>query len=272
MLIDGVEIGNLAVLAINRAMEVVGLTLTDAGIDERCVVGRINRKVKPHNAIASVGSMVNIYLLTGMVVIIAVELIAFARTDEFIENGLSGDRPIVQMQVQGLVAAILGLKMVLIYTRLTHHITIKVIGAFRTDGLIEVFGLIGMHHNRDADILCGIAIIEMACISGATYLRGGHRILRGRVVERIGWCPAVGIGTHASRSNSMEHRRFAFAKLGVVGIDRSRHRFYSNRALGCAQKHKFAERDVVEAKVIAATHGVLVQNGNCGRGGVAAVP
>ena len=216
--------------------------------------------------------MVNIYLLTGVVIGNAIEIIAFAGADVFIEDGFVGCRPVVQMQIHGLVTSILGLKVVLIYSRFTHHVTIEIESVVLADGFIDVLGLIGMHHNRDADIQRAVPIIEMAGISSASHGRSGHRILRRWVIERIGRGPAIGIVADAAHSHGVKRRRCAFTKFGIVGINRRRHRFHRHRALGRSDQHQFAERDVVEAEVVAATHSVLVQNGDGGRGGVATIP
>ena len=203
MMINGVKISSLTILTINRAVEVVGLTLADAGVNKRGVVGWINRKVKPDDTIASVGGMVNINLLTSLVIGSAIKNIALASTNSFIDDGFIRNRPVVQMQVHRLVAAILGLKMVFIHARFAHRFTIEIISVILADGLIDVFSFIGMHHNRDANILCAISIIKMASIGRAAQWRSGHRVLRSRVVERIGWRPSVSVTTHTSHSHSV---------------------------------------------------------------------
>ena len=52
MKVHGVKIGDLPILAIAHAVEVVGFPLTDTGVDECCVIGRIHREVKSDDAIA----------------------------------------------------------------------------------------------------------------------------------------------------------------------------------------------------------------------------
>ena len=70
----------------------------------------------------------------------------------------------------------------------------------------------------------------------------------------------------------MEHGISTFAKLGVVGSSHRRHTPHRYCAFRSAQQNEFAKRDVVKAKVITATHRVLIQNGDGSRSGSTTIP
>ena len=51
VVVNGIEIGDLAVLVIERPMKIIGIPNTNGGIYKRGVVRRINRKMKQEDAI-----------------------------------------------------------------------------------------------------------------------------------------------------------------------------------------------------------------------------
>ena len=272
MVVDGVKIGRLTILIINRAMESIGFSLTNTWVDKSGVIGRIHGQIESDNTVAAVTTMVDIHLLARLVIGCAIKQITLTVTNVFGDECFIINGPIIQMQVQGLVAAKLGLKMMFIYAWITHLLAIKIKSAVGANGLIGILRFIGMNDNCNANILRTIIIADMASVGGGAHFRRGHRMLRSRVVKGVGGGPIEPIVAHAARRQSMEHGISTFAKLGVVGGSHRRHTPYRYRAFWSAQQHEFAKRDVIKAKVITATHRVLIQYGDGSGCGVTAIP
>ena len=68
MIVDGVEIGDLAVLVIQCSMEIVSVSNTDARINNQGIIRRIDGQVKPDNTVATVDGVIRIGLLTGVII------------------------------------------------------------------------------------------------------------------------------------------------------------------------------------------------------------
>ena len=169
------------------------------------------------------------------------------------------------------VATKMGQKMMLVYTWLVQHLTEEFVSVAFADGLLHQFFPIGMHDDGDTHFLGIEAIAHQAGIGGGLRRRG-HGMLCMRVVESVGRRPTIGITAAATRRQGMQGRRFTDAELHVVGGGRSTHAAHINGAFGSAQQHQLAKRNVVQAEVVTVATCILVQDGDGGRGGSAAVP
>ena len=97
-------------------------------------------------------------------------------------------------------------------------------------------------------------------------------MLRARIVQGVGWCPVVSVVARTVHWQGMQGGRFAFTKLGVVSGCRGAHASHIDRTGGATHQYKFTEGDVVQTEVVAASHRVLIQNGDGGRCRVATIP
>ena len=179
MVVDGVEIGNLAILVIEHPMEVVGVANTDGWVNDGSIVMWIHRQIKSDDTVAAMDAMVGIGHLTGLVISGTIESIALAFANEFRDGSLVVSRPVVQMQIDGLVATKLGLLVVFIHTRLAHLITIEVVNISAANGFTDVFHFVGMHHDADTYVLGGAPTVvgDMAGIGCGTHGWCSHRML-----------------------------------------------------------------------------------------------
>ena len=68
VVVDSVEISDLAILVIERSVKVVNISDTDSLIYKCRIVGRIDRQVEPDNTVAAMDALIGIGHLTRMVV------------------------------------------------------------------------------------------------------------------------------------------------------------------------------------------------------------
>ena len=153
MVINGVVISDLAILIVQFAMEIEGLSDTDAGINEKGVIRRINIQLKTNDAVAAMDAVVRIRHLAGLVVCRAIESIALTVANVFCDNGLVIRWPVIKMQINGLVASVLGLRVMLICIRCADRLAIEVVCVTFANGFVLMGLLVRMHHDADAHVL-----------------------------------------------------------------------------------------------------------------------
>ena len=219
VIVNGVEVGNLAILIIQCPMEIVKISDTDTRINNCGIVGRIHRQVEPHDAIAAMNAMVSIRLLAGMVVCSTVKRVTLAVADVFVDGGFVINRPIAQMQINGLVATILGLGVMFVKGRGADHLAIEIVSVSFANGIIFMRHFVGMHHDGDTHILrtAPTVVGDMAGIGRSTHRWSCHRILNTGVIQTIGRCPAIGVVTRTASRQGVQRGRLPFAEFGIIG-------------------------------------------------------
>ena len=73
--------------------------------------------------------------------------------------------------MQDAVAALCGLQGVVIYAFGGQGLTIEVVCAILANGVIDVFLLVGIYGDGDADFLCGESIVDDAGVGGRSDRR-----------------------------------------------------------------------------------------------------
>ena len=92
------------------------------------------------------------------------------------------------MQVNGLVATILGLCVMLILCWSTDHLAIKVVGVTFTNGFILMRFFVWMHHDANTHVLRTTPTVvgDMAGVGSSAHWRRCHWMLDGGIIQAIG--------------------------------------------------------------------------------------
>ena len=105
-----------------------------------------------------------------------VELVSVVLAEVVADAGLVS-LPVVEVEVDDAVAAVLGVQGVIIHARGMDVLSEVGVGVVLADGLVDVVLYIGVDVYGDADVDVGKAVANVAGISGVTESRGGDGIL-----------------------------------------------------------------------------------------------
>ncbi len=138
----------------------------------------VKNEVEPYDTVTAMKlGLVCVFINAGFTVFVTVESKAFALANVLGDGGLIVDGPIIEMEVDGFVTAILGLLMVLVCVGGADVGAVEVVGAVGTDGLIEVLLFNGMYLKGDINVDVGKAITDEASVSGCASCGSGNRVL-----------------------------------------------------------------------------------------------
>ena len=209
---SGLEVGDGAVVDIE-----VSVTAFTGGLPHLKFVDGILAEVEPDGAVAAVLGVEGVVVDARLADILVEELVGVVLAEAVADGGLVG-QPVVEVEVDDGVAAVLRVEGVVIHARGVDVLSEEGEGVVFADGFVDVLLNVGMDMDRNVEVDISEAVANVAGVGGVAEARRGDGVLRGGVAERLGGRPLEGVVfSSASGRDDVQCGGLTVAEVGLVG-------------------------------------------------------